>query len=228
MCTSLTQGLLPKIGAVMKTSLSGEHAQAMGTIIRGLQNVPSLRSNAPVWPPEIPFTLSGLTAPEGMNLVFGVKISGNQAVVLDRIDVWSNANGAFTRTYWSRSMNDPTYSSSLARVTARVGSQIQRVWKGAKTSIRTDDTLKILVDKKISERELAVIENVLKSQLKGSADLLISPVDVRGDGIIYATAVLKSKRSEVSARLAKELPVFQTSVLNEGPADLKVMLGAPQ
>jgi hypothetical protein len=228
MCTSLTQTLLPKIGSVVKTGFSSEHAQKIGGMIRSLQTAPAIRANAPLWPPEIPFSLSGLTSPEGMTLVFGVKIAGNQAVVLDRIDVWSNINGNFTRTYWSRSLNDPTYSSTMGRITARVGSQIQRVWKGAKVTRQPEENLKIIVDKKISERELAVIENVLKTQLKVAPELLMLPVDVNKDGIVYATAVGKARRSDVAGRLSKELPVFQTSTLSEGPADIKVMLGAPQ
>jgi hypothetical protein len=160
-----------------------------------------------------------------MNVVLGVKIAGSQAVVLDRIDVWSSLNGSFTRTYWSRPMNDPTYSSTMARVIARVGSQIQRVWKASRNAGPTEQNLRILVDKKISEREIAVIENVLKSQIKSFTEPLISPVEVSKDGIIYATPVGKAKRPEVVARLAKDLPVFQTTTLSEGPADIKMMLG---
>lgn len=228
MCTSLAQSLLPRVNGVMKTSLSSDHAREMAATIRSLQLAPTLRPNAPVWPPEIPFTLAGLTEPKGMNMVFGVRMNANQAVVLERIDLWSSVNKRFTRTYWSRSMNDPTYSSSLARITMRMGAQVSRAWKSQQAIKQNPDTLNLLVDKKISEREMAIIENVLKAQVKGAAESVISPAEVRKDGIIYRTSAAKSKQSEIVARLSRELPALQTRSLTEGPVDVTIMFGAPQ
>lgn len=227
MCTALAQGLVPKLSQAVKTNWSVDHAKAVGTVIRALQSAPVLRADAPVWPPEIPLSLTGLTASSGATMVFGVKLPEKQPAAVERIDVWSSIDDRFTRTYWSRSMNDPMYLSSQARIIARMGSYIQRAWKGAAPVAAKPNMLKILVDKKISEREISIIENVVKAFSKGNADAAISPVDVRKEGIVYETSASRAKQAEVLARLTRELPSFRAQNLPEGAADISVMLVAP-
>lgn len=227
MCTSLAQSLFPKVASVMKTTWSPEHAQSVGHVIRSLQTVPNLRADVQVWPPEIPFSLAGLTSSSGMNLVFGVKTPDKAPAVLERVDVWSSTEDRFVRTYWSRSMNDPTYSSSQARIMARVGSSIQRSWKAKSGPGDKPDVLKILVDKKISEREIAVIENVVKAYSKGAGDGSIAPVEVRKDGIVYQIAVGRARQVEIVNRLNRELPTFKSLSLADGPVDISVLMAAP-
>lgn len=227
LCTVTAQGLLPKINSQFKTSWSVEHAQSVGQAIRALQTLPNLRPDAPVWPPEIPFSLSGLTSSTGMSVVIGVKTPDKQPAIVERIDAWSSADERLTRAYWSRSMNDPTYSFSHTRVVGRMGLIIQRAWKGQSKPIQRIETLKVLVDKKISEREIALIENVVKAYTKGAGDNPIAPVEVRKDGIVYQTAAGRVRLNDIVTRLQRDLPAFKSQALADGPADISVMLPAP-
>jgi hypothetical protein len=228
MCASLAQGLLPKIKEVLNPKFSAEHAKAVGRTIRTLQTLPPLRAGLPPWPPEIPFTLSGLTDPQGLSLVFGVRMASGKSVVLERIDVWSRVDEKFTRAYWSRAMNDPTYSSSPARVMTRMGLQIQRAWKSQPQVKERAAAMTFLVDKRISERELSVIENVVRSQQKDSHDGVFSPVEVHKSGIVYRSTVAKAKQTEIVSRLTKELPAFQTRASSDESTDVSILLSAPR
>ncbi|NBW80497.1 hypothetical protein EBR21_01970 [bacterium] len=227
MCTSLAQGLLPKVNSVTKTNWSVDSAKVIGSAILALQSAPGLRTEAPVWPPEIPFSMAGLTSTNGMNLVVGIKIADKVPALVERVDVWSNIEGRFTRVYWSRSMNDPTYTSSQTRIIQRVGSYISRAWKSQSLLADKPETLKLLVDKKISEKEMAIVESVLKAYSKGASEVSVSPTEVRKDGIIFRTSTNKSKQAEVVARLARELPALKTQAVNDGSIDVSVMLSAP-
>jgi hypothetical protein len=227
MCTLLAQSLLPKLNSVSKTTWSVDSAKAIGTAILALQSAPGLRTESPVWPPEIPFSMAGLTSTNGMNLVFGIKIADKTPALVERVDVWSNVDGRFTRVYWSRSMNDPTYNSSQARIVQRVGSYISRAWKAQSPQTEKPETLKIIVDKKISEKEMAIVESVLKAYSKGASESAVSPIEVRKDGIIFRTPTNKSKQADVVTRLARELPALKTQAVNDGSVDVSVMLSAP-
>lgn len=226
MCTQLAQNLVPKVNALIKTQFSVEHAQAIGKAIRALQTAPGLRSELSVWPPEIPFSLSGLTASEGMTLFFGVKPADKQATSIERVDIWSNIEGRFSRAYWSRSMHDPMYLSPQSRILSRVTSFIQRTWKTQTKAIEKDKSkvLRILVDKKISDKELNTIESVVRASTKGAIDNALSPVEVRKDGIIYQTLAAKAKQDDIVARLARELPTFRTQVIEDDAVDVSVLL----
>ncbi|MEN9809326.1 MAG: hypothetical protein RLZZ488_893 [Pseudomonadota bacterium] len=227
LCTVTAQGLLPKISSQTKTSWSVEHAQTVGQAIRSLQSLPNLRSDAPAWPPEIPFSLSGLTSSSGMSVVIGVKTPDKQPAIIERIDAWSNVDDRLTRAYWSRSMNDPTYAFSQPRIIGRMGLFIQRAWKGQSKSNQRIETLKVLVDKKISEREIALIESVVKAYAKGAGDNPIAPVEVRKDGIVYQTAAGRVRLNDIVARLQRDLPAFKSQALADGPADISIMLSSP-
>jgi hypothetical protein len=230
MCTSLAQSLLPRISGVLKTTWSNELMRTNGTTIYNLQSAPVLRSDAQLWPPEIPFSLTGLTAVNGMNIVVGVKIPEKTPATLERIDVWSNLDGKFTRVYWSRAINDPTYRADLPRITQWIGGQIQRAWKSSPTPAATETVGKIslLVDKKISEKDLTTIENVVRSSVKGASASALWPIEVRKTGILYQTLLDKSKQSEIAKKLIRELPAYRVQKNSEDSADLSLMLTLPQ
>lgn len=228
MCTSVAQSLLPRVNSMFKISLSTDHATAVGAAIRALQTVPGLRNEAPVWPPEIPFTLSGLTSSSGMNILIGVRTADKQAAILERIDVWSSLNDRLTRTYWSRSLNDPTYSSVPSRILTRVSTSIQRAWKKQSSIAENQEALRIIIDKKVSERELTVIENILKAHGKRSEEIVFFPTEVRPEGIVYQTSVKKSKLFAVVGQLARELPTFRSQSLDKNPVNISVMSASSQ
>lgn len=226
-CTSVAQGLIPRVNSVVKTTWSMEHAQSVGGVIRSLQFLPNLRADVPIWPPEIPFSLAGLTTAAGMSIVVGVKTPDKQPALIERLDVWSRLDERFTRAYWSRSMNDPTYASTQARIIARMGTYIQRAWKSQPVFKEKPEMMRILVDKKISERELAVIESMIKAYSKGAPESAISPIEVRREGIVYQTFAGKNRQADILNRLSRELPAFRAQALTEGPADVSVMLATP-
>lgn len=228
MCALLAQGMLPKISTTLKTTWSSEHAAKVGGVIRGLSGFGYIRNEAQVWPPEIPFSIAGLSQPQGVSVVFGVKVAEKRPVLLERVDTWAQVDGRFVRSYWSRSVHDPAYYAPLTKVLQRAGASFQRSWRAPDVSPAKQESVRILVDKRISERELVLMETVVKAFIKGAAETPLIPVDVRKDGIVYQTQVAKPRITELIARLGKDLPAFKTQTLSEGPFDLSLLVAAPR
>jgi hypothetical protein len=213
---------------VVKTTWSSEHAVKIGGMIQGLTAFGHLRNESQVWPPEVPFSIVGLNQPQGVSVVFGVKVAEKRPVQLERVDAWSQVEGRFLRSYWSRSIHDPAYYAPISKVLQRIGSSFQRAWRGPTAPAAKQDFLRILVDKRISERELAALESVVKTFNKGAAETQLIPIDVRKDGIVYQTRVPKPKAQEVTARFGKDLPALRAQALGEGPVDISLTVAAPK
>lgn len=228
MCASLAQGMLPKISSVVKTTWSTDHATRVGGIIKNLGSLSAVRRDPQVWPPEVPFTVSGLSQPQGVSVVFGVKVFEKQPALLERVDAWAKVDGRYLRSYWSRSIQDPTNSSPVVKILQRIGSSFQRSWKAPSAPPSNQEALRVLVDKKISERELASLESVVKAFSKGSADTHLVPIDVSKDGILYQTKIPRGKIQEVVARFSKEIPALKAQTTNDGPVDISLAVPAPR
>lgn len=228
MCASLAQGMLPKISSVVKTTWSTDHATRVGGIIKNLASLRGVRREPQVWPPEVPFTVSGLSQLQGVSVVFGVRVSEKQAALLERVDAWAQVDGRFLRSYWSRSIQDPTNSSTVVKILQRIGSSFQRSWRAPSAPPPNQEALRILVDKKISERELASLETVVKAMSKGVADTHLVPVNVDKNGIRYQTNIPRGKIQEVVARFSKEIPALKAQIMNDGPVDISLTVAAPR
>ncbi|MBM3382452.1 MAG: hypothetical protein FJY29_08435 [Betaproteobacteria bacterium] len=228
MCVLLAQGMLSRVNGVVKTTWSSEHAAKVGGMIQGLSGFGHLRNEAQVWPPEVPFSVVGLNQPTGVSVVFGVKALEKRPVQLERVDAWAQVDGRFLRSYWSRSIHDPAYYAPISKALQRIGTSFQRAWRAPTSPALKQDALRILVDKRISERELATLESVVKSLSKGAADTQLIPIDVRKDGILYQTQVPKPKVQDVIARFGKDLPALKAQSLGEGAVDISLMVAAPK
>lgn len=228
MCASLAQGMLPKISSVVKTTWSTDHATRVGGIIKNLGSLSGVRRDPQVWPPEVPFTVSGLSQPQGVSVVFGVKVFEKQPVLLERVDAWAQVDGRFLRSYWSRAIQDPTNSSTVLKIMQRIGISFQRSWRAPSAPAPNQEALRVLVDKKISERELASLESVVKAFSKGVAETHLVPVDVSKDGILYQTKIPRGKIQEVVARFSKEIPALKAQTMNDGPVDISLAVSAPR
>lgn len=228
MCAALGQSLLPKLNSVVKTQWSLEHAGVIGGLVRVFSGLPTVRKDAHAWPPEMPYTMTGLSVPSGISAVFGVKVSEKGIAFLERVDLWSQVDNRFLRTYWSRSTQDPTNSWSLARIFQRVGNGFQRSWKSQPVGQLRAEHVRILIDKRMSERELTALEGIVKSMVKGNFDSVLVPVAVRSDGIVYQTPVPRVKNQELADRVTKDLPVYRSQLLSEGPAEVSLTLAAPR
>ncbi|MEY4065672.1 MAG: hypothetical protein RIR26_1880 [Pseudomonadota bacterium] len=228
MCASLGQSLLPKVNAVVKTQWSLEHAGVIGGLVRVFAGLPTVRKDGSVWPPEMPYTMTGLSVPNGISAVVGVKVSEKGIALLERVDLWSQVDNRFLRTYWSRSTQDPTGTWPVSRILQRVGNGFQRSWKSQPAGPLRPETVRVLVDKRMSERELTAFEGIVKGMTKGNSESVLVPVAVRGDGIVYQTPIPRAKNQELADRVTKELPVYRSQVLSEGPAEVSLMLAAPR
>jgi len=228
MCASLGQGLLPKLNAAVKTQWSLEHAGVIGGLVRVFAGLPTVRKDAGVWPPEMPYTMTGLSVPNGISAVFGVKVSEKGIALLEHVDLWSQADNRFLRTYWSRSTQDPTNTWPMSRILQRVGNAFQRAWKSQPAGPLHTETIRVLIDKRMSERELTVFEGIVKGMIKGNAESVLVPVAVKGEGIVYQTPIPRSKNQELADRVTKELPVYRSLLSGEGPAEVSLMLAVPR
>lgn len=228
MCASLAQGMLPKINPAVKTTWSSQHASDVGSLIHQWSRMGGVRREPSIWPPDAPFSVLGLSRPAGVTVVFGVRTTEKQPTILERVDTWSQVDGRFLRSYWSRAIHDPTNAQPVARILHRAGAGFQRAWRAPSAPAPKQDLVRLLVDKKITERELASMETVIRAYSKGPADIQLVPIDVRKEGILYQTQIPKLKLQEIVARLTKEMPAFRTQSMTEGPIDISLMVSAPR
>lgn len=220
MCAYLAQQTLPRLTSSIKTTWSSEHGAKVGMTIKNLIERGTSRENAPVWPPNLPFSVAGLSQVTGAVVLFGVKAIDQQQATLERVDVWAQQDGEFKRTYWSRSMNDPTRFFDSAKVLRRVGSQIRRTWSSQSTASERHDGIQIIVDKKISEREFSLLESIIGSFARLKLQSALTPVGVRKEGIIFKTAVGRDKMQELQGRLSRDFSGYKSEPVSDGSADL--------
>lgn len=220
MCAYLAQQTLPRLTSSIKTTWSSDHGAKVGMTIRNLIERGNLRESAPVWPPELPFSVAGLSQLPGAVVLFGVKAIEQQQAILERVDVWANHDGQFKRTYWSRSIHDPNRFQDSARVIQKVGAQIRRTWAASASASASADSIQVLVDKRVSERELSLLESVVSSFAQGKEKDTLSPVAVRKDGIVYRAFVGRDKLQELQGKIARDFPGFKVESLADGTADL--------
>lgn len=224
MCAYLAQQTLPRLTSSIKTTLSSDHGAKVAMTIRNLIERSNARESAPVWPPDLPFSVAGLSQLPGAVVLFGVKAIEQQQAILERVDVWANLDGQFKRTYWSRSIQDPNRFQDPARVIQKLGVQIRRTWaapaSASASASASSDSIQVLVDKRVSGRELSLLESVVSSFAQGKAKATLSPVAVRKDGIVYRTYVGRDKLQELQGKIARDFPGFKVESLADGPADL--------
>lgn len=224
MCAYLAQKTLPKLNASIKTTWSSDHGAKIGMTLRNLIERGTGRENAPVWPPALPFSVAGLSSQHGVVALFGVKAIEQQPAMLERVDIWAQQQAQFNRTYWSRAMHDPTRFLDTGKVMRKVGVQIRRTWSAANGGLGTSAGVRVLVDKKITERELSLLENVVKQYSKSKADVLLKPVAVQKEGIVYQTVTQMEKVQEFQDKLSRELSAFKIESVVGGSADLSIKL----
>jgi hypothetical protein len=224
MCAYLAQQTLPRLTRSLKTTWSSDHGAKVGMTIRNLVERGNSRENAPIWPPDIPFSVAGLSQMSGVVVLFGVKAVEQQQASLERVDVWALHNGLFKRTYWSRSIHDPTRFLDSAKVIQRLGSQIRRTWAASPPALDSSDKIKILVDKKVSERELSMLETIVSSFAKSKTEILLSPIGVQKDGIVFQTLVGRDKIQELQSKLSSDLSGYKLEAINDGTVDISMKL----
>lgn len=226
MCAYLAQQTLPRLTGSIKTKWSSDHGARVGMIIKNLIERGNSRESAPVWPPDIPFSVAGLSSVAGVVVLFGVKAVEQQQATLERVDVWAHHNGQFKRTYWSRSMNDPARFLDSAKAIRRLGSQIRRTWATKSEAPDSANKIRIMVDKKISERELSVLESIVGSFVKVKAESFLSPIGVRKDGIVFQTLVARDKTQDLQGRLSRELSGYSLEQVSDESVDFFLKLSA--
>jgi hypothetical protein len=222
MCAYLAQQTLPRLTSSIKTTWSSDHGAKVGMTIRNLVERGNSREAAPVWPPDIPFSVAGLSQMAGVVVLFGVKAVEQKQATLERVDVWAQYNGQFKRTYWSRSINDPTRFLDSAKVIQRMGSQIRRTWASTAAPVDTVNKIKILVDKKISERELSMLESIVSSIAQVKSGIFLSPIGVQKDGIVFQTPVELDKAQELQGKLTRDFSGYKLETISDGSVDFSL------
>ena len=155
-----------------------------------------------IWPLRLPWTFSTLYNNPGIVSVFVVR-SDDRAGVLEKAEIVGFSGAHFTRQYWSRAQNDPTYQDQPSKVLDRISAAFVRAAKQKKPFSRPEN-LEIFVDKSVSERDIVLIEAQIRPFALGHEHLLI-PKSVDGQGVRYTTPLPRDQSARIRERMAKAL-----------------------
>jgi hypothetical protein len=158
-----------------------------------------------VWPPALPMSASTLSGQEGLLLVFTVR-GADKTSVLEKVDYLRfQATEGMTRVYWSRSMNDPTLAETPAQAIDKVGASLIRNLKAGKPQEISAAHARIVVDKKVGDRDLLSVESLLKS-FSVSGEFVLVPYEVTKADIRYQTPLKSDQSSRIVERINKTVP----------------------
>lgn len=160
-------------------------------------------TRATLWPPPISLGESTLNGEDGFVFVFVVRGS-DKSSVLDKVDLMRLRGSRFTRSYWSRNLNDPTQKEPVAKILDKVTTHFIKQYKSVIPK-KEDGKIHFVFDKKVSDRDVAKIEAVLRPAALGW-DILLVPYEVNKTDIRYTSPVEARKLNKVIARINKEVP----------------------
>lgn len=165
------------------------------------------------WPPALAFSASPLAQGRGYVLVFSVR-NAEKSGALEKLDFLRFSEGHTTRSYWSRHVNDPTLQESAFKAIEKVAGHFKRQQKLALPEV-SETSLRLIVDKKVGEKDLVAIEGILKAMAGG--DVLLLPYEVTRADVRYATPVQTSKLGKVVEKIRAGVPgVYARAVPGEG------------
>jgi hypothetical protein len=165
------------------------------------------------WPFALPWSLSTLYDNPGVVSVFVVR-SADKAGVLEKMEVSGQSGAVFTRQYWSRSLNDPTYLEAPYKILDKVSMGFLRVAKQKRPSARKG-TVDFVIDKAVSERDVIALENLIRPFALGHEHLLM-PVLVDAKGVRYNSPMGLDNVPKMMERLERGLAKSNLAVTWNG------------
>lgn len=168
-----------------------------------------------LWPPFGGISASTLKPHAGIVMVFTTK-GADKAAIIEKVDIIRlKGGGQHNRSFWSRNLNDPTRKEQPNKIFEKVSSHFL---KQARSTLpaTSDNKVRLIVDKKVSDRDLAAIENIFRPVALG-ADIVFVPYEVNKADIRYHTGVETSRAAKLVARINKDVPsVYARVVPGEG------------
>lgn len=184
----------------------------------------ALNKTESAWPPPQGLAASTLAQKNGQLFVFTVREAGAGST-LEKIDLMKfYENGRIDRTYWSRSLNDPTRAESALSALEKATSQFQKITK--LQPMPYDSTkMRIVFSKLTSERDVLTTESAIKSTLAEANDALLIPHEVSPSEVQYQTPLDIAKFSNFATRLKELNPKLMA--VKQGETNLVSVQVAP-
>ncbi|MCA2961513.1 MAG: hypothetical protein IOD12_14775 [Silvanigrellales bacterium] len=161
------------------------------------------RGETRAWPPALPWSLSSLYSHPGLVVVFTVR-SDDKSGALERIDVVGSAAGRLLRHYWSRPLHDPAYQELASKAIEKAAGAYSRLNRVRRPEA-LPGTLAFWVDRRVADREIVAVENILRGFALGEDSLLI-PTEITKDDVRYQSPIPSSRADKVFDRLRKGVP----------------------
>jgi hypothetical protein len=166
----------------------------------------NITQGRPPWPPVTGFALSPLAKGNGIIAVFSYR-SGDKSGILSSIDFTRIDAGSVIRSYWSRNLNDPTAADKTSEAVEKVVAHFQKSQTAPKPG-RVENRLRIAIDRRVPERDLAQIESAIKTIAAASVEAPLVPIAVDRNDIRYQTSIEVGQLDTFIAKLKSTLPAL--------------------
>jgi hypothetical protein len=189
------------------TKYSSEYALSVMNFINNSGTLEKgLTQGRPPWPPVTGFALSPLAKQNGIIAVFSFR-NGDKTGILSSIDLTRIDSGSIVRSYWSRNLNDPTASDKTSEAVEKIISHFQKSQAAPKPG-RRENRLRIAIDRRVSERDLAQIESTIKTLATSPSEIPLIPIAVDRNDIRYQTPIDVGQSDSFLAKLKTALPAL--------------------
>ena len=189
-------------------------AREVVVFLEGAGKLQTVRAQNRPWPPSVTLAASPLLQKQGVVAVFTVRNS-EKSGILEKLDLARFAQGHLIRSYWSRSIQDPALTEKVPKVFERMTTHFLKQIKSPKIQ-NHDGVIRLIVDKKVPEKELAAVEGILRSYVVGNDNILV-PYEVTRADVRYFTPVVNTRIDRLLDRIKKDVPgVHARAVPGEG------------
>jgi len=142
-------------------------------------------------PFNINYNSSSLINLSGAIFIFCVSTE-NSMLKLNKVDLIKFQSNTVYRSYWSRNINDVLSEENAQKILDKALASFQKSFKQKEIEISSDNVI-IVLDKKITDKEIIIIENIIKNINSQIFDYLLLPLNVDKNNIKYQTAVNKKQ-----------------------------------
>lgn len=220
---AFTNNVVAKLNSKQTHVLNHEWSQKVAQFIAASAPAQGVFSESKTaWPPAIPFAASTLKEERGTILVFTVR-NAERSGVLEKIDFIRFENSNVLRTYWSRSMNDPTLQETASSAISKVTAHFVKQNIASKTR-PIENGIRIVVDRLVLEKEVVTVENIIR-KISGQSDALLVPYEVTKADIRYSTPVSLDRLDKLVELVKLEAPNLHVRAI---PGEGGLMQISPQ
>ena len=197
-------------------------AREVVQFLEGAGRLQLVRAEMRVWPPPVTFAASTLVGKQGVVAIFTVR-NAEKSGVLEKFDVLRFAQGQLVRSYWSRSIQDPAMNDKVPKIFDRMTAHFLKQVRSPKIE-NSEGVIRLIVDKKLSEKDLTAVETILRTYVVGTDNILV-PYEVTRADVRYFTPVVNTRIDRVLDRIKKDLPSVHARVV---PGEGGYLTLAPQ